>query len=200
MNFDDPMKKATSERAAKTSSQAKAAAKKHMKKAPVNKKALKTNVKSEAAKKSKMFSVSKVPTKKTTNKTTIKTSSTGPVKSGTKVIKEKNPRITMHTDNSPVSSPIMMTPREKRRMVTASGDECFWLCDGRILADLKDLSGALRELEDEVFGHHVTSDRHDFANWVADVLCDGDCAARLRQTTNRRDAYSVIIETLSTYY
>lgn len=91
--------------------------------------------------------------------------------------------------------------REKLRkqIVCAPGEHCFWMCDGRVLADLKELGQALAEIEDEVFSHHVTDNRHDFAQWVEDILCDGDCAKKLRETRNKHDARKVVLQALDLY-
>jgi hypothetical protein len=49
-------------------------------------------------------------------------------------------------------------------------EQYFWLRDGRSLKDLKELSEALINMPKDVFDHHVTKDRNDFANWVKGVL------------------------------
>jgi hypothetical protein len=87
----------------------------------------------------------------------------------------------------------------KKQMVYAPGDRCFWSCDGRVLADLRELGEALAEIEDDVFNHHVNDERHDFADWVEDVLCDGDCAKKLRETKSKHDAKRVVLDALALY-
>ena len=98
-----------------------------------------------------------------------------------------------------VRSSISLMPEKKKQMVCAPGEHCFWVCDGRVLADLRELGAALAEIEDEIFTHHVTDERHDFANWVEEILCDGDCAKKLRETDNRHDARKVVLQALDLY-
>lgn len=64
--------------------------------------------------------------------------------------------------------------------------EKVFLCnDGRALGNLQDLSSALRIMSPETFRHHVTVERNDFSDWIANVIGDADLARRLRETTDR---------------
>ncbi|PIR47093.1 MAG: hypothetical protein COV07_00800 [Candidatus Vogelbacteria bacterium CG10_big_fil_rev_8_21_14_0_10_45_14] len=88
---------------------------------------------------------------------------------------------------------------ESKEMICAPGEDCFWVCDGRVLSDLSELGEALGEIEDDIFEYHANEKRHDFAQWVEDVLCDGDCAKKLRETRTRHDARRVVLEALDMY-
>ncbi len=48
----------------------------------------------------------------------------------------------------------------------------FFLHGGGALESLEDLFTELQTMEDEVFNHHVTAERNDFATWVRDVFKD----------------------------
>lgn len=87
----------------------------------------------------------------------------------------------------------------ERELVYASNGESFWLADGRILNSLLALHDALNEIEKETFGHHVNSDKNDFADWVESVLCDADCAADLRKAKSPKGAKTVVVRHLKFY-
>ena len=89
--------------------------------------------------------------------------------------------------------------QQKKVLVCASDDKCFWTTDGKILRDLEELAEALHHMTDEIFAHHVTKDKNDFANWVEDVLLDGDCADALRRTKKTSAAQKVVVKQLKLY-
>jgi hypothetical protein len=68
----------------------------------------------------------------------------------------------------------------------------FYLVDGRVLADLKELGDALDAMADHVYGHHVTAERNDFSSWVHDIFEEVELAKRIRQATGRHHAQIVI--------
>lgn len=68
----------------------------------------------------------------------------------------------------------------------------FYLIDGRVLADLKELGDALDAMADHVYGHHVTAERNDFSSWVHDIFEEIELAKRIRQATGKHHAQIVI--------
>ena len=72
--------------------------------------------------------------------------------------------------------------KTKKELIESLPDSCFWVNNGPILSDLKELYSALRgEITVEQFSHHVTSDRNDFADWIEIVLNDKRCADMVRK-------------------
>lgn len=61
----------------------------------------------------------------------------------------------------------------------------FVLRDGRKLACLLDLKIALRTMPDDVFHHHVTAQRSDFADWARGAIGDEQLASQLDQLRDR---------------
>ena len=84
-------------------------------------------------------------------------------------------------------------------LVCAEGEACFWTTDGHILADLKDLRDALETMSDEVFAHHVTNEKNDFADWIESVLRDEECAVKMRKAKKPNTAQKVIVSRLRVY-
>jgi len=87
-----------------------------------------------------------------------------------------------------------------KQLVVAPEHESFWVTDGRILNSLIALHDTMNEIENETFGHHVNSEKNDFADWVELTLCDGDCAKDLRKAKTPKSAKSVVVRHLKYYH
>jgi len=91
-----------------------------------------------------------------------------------------------------------MLPSEAERILANVPDQFIFHCyDGRKFWNLRDLAEAVSSMSGDVFSHHVTAERNDFANWVADVIGDHVLARELWQTrsvatTMRRIAERVV--------
>ncbi len=68
----------------------------------------------------------------------------------------------------------------------------FWLNDGRVLKNLNELYNSFYDMPEEVFRHHVTKDKNDFANWVRDVLKDDLLADYLEKAKTSEEAILAI--------
>ena len=86
-----------------------------------------------------------------------------------------------------------------KAMVCAADGECFWTRDGRILQNIEDLHMAFGSMDDEVFLHHVTKEKNDFANWVEYVLRDLDCAVELRKAKKKTQAEKIVAKYVDKY-
>jgi hypothetical protein len=51
-----------------------------------------------------------------------------------------------------------------------ASDKVFYLSNGKVLKNLRDLYNEISQMPDDIFFHHVTSERNDFSNWVRDVM------------------------------
>ncbi len=87
----------------------------------------------------------------------------------------------------------------KPALVYAADAHSFWVHDGQILNSLKALHEALLTMEKAVYGHHVTKEKHDFADWVESVLKDDACANALRKAKTAPSAASVVAKYLRAY-
>lgn len=81
---------------------------------------------------------------------------------------------------------------EFRALVCAIDGECFWSRDGQILQNLADLSVAIGSMDDEIFLHHVSTQKNDFADWVEHVLQDSECAQALRKAKKQAQAKKIV--------
>jgi hypothetical protein len=83
--------------------------------------------------------------------------------------------------------------RRGRPLVTAPPEKCFWVYEGPVLKDLRDLRNALDgRMADTQFAHHVGADRNDFATWVEQVLEEKTCAKALRRAHSISEALRAV--------
>lgn len=68
----------------------------------------------------------------------------------------------------------------KKPLQTVEGHLCFYLVDGRVLQNLRQLSDALTNIHEDVFKHHVNSERNDFSNWAKDVFQEKSLSNQLK--------------------
>ena len=73
----------------------------------------------------------------------------------------------------------------------------FWCHDGTIFRDMKDLAESLAAMSDDVFAHHVNSERNDFSKWVKDVIRDEKLASDLAAVTSRTQAAECVAARLT---
>lgn len=85
------------------------------------------------------------------------------------------------------------TTRGKKSMCrVAAPHETFWVNNGPICCDLTELRDALKTMTDEQFAYHTKRAGNDFAKWIEDVLCHGECAKRMARAKSRGGAVKAI--------
>ncbi len=95
--------------------------------------------------------------------------------------------------------PVRNLKNEKRVLVCASGDQCFWTTDGKIIANLVELRDIFEAMTDEVFAHHVSKSKNDFADWTHYVLGDIDLAKKIRGAKKPSTARTAVVAHLKLY-
>ncbi len=103
------------------------------------------------------------------------------------------------TKKSAVKTAEKSGDKKAKLLVCAPDDKCFWTTDGQILKNLDELQMAFGTMGEEVFLHHVTKEKNDFADWVEQVLEDSACAAALRKSKQPTAAKAVVVKHLRTY-
>ena len=89
--------------------------------------------------------------------------------------------------------------KTKKTLVVASLEKCFWVNNGLIIKDLKELEQALQSgITDEQFKTHIDNG-NDFARWIDEVLGDSSCAKALARMKSRKSARTVISKHLKKY-
>ena len=67
-------------------------------------------------------------------------------------------------------------------------EQVFWSCDGRIFRNMWDLADGFANMSDETFAYHSNEEKHDFTNWLRDVIGDEKLARDLEDATTRQQA------------
>ena len=73
----------------------------------------------------------------------------------------------------------------------------FWCHDGDVYADIYDLMEGLKRMSDETFAYHSNQEKHDFSNWIRDIMEDEELADALAAAADRTEAVSCIIARIS---
>lgn len=68
----------------------------------------------------------------------------------------------------------------------------FMLCNGKPVKNIKELADVMEEIEDQVFNHHVTNDKNDFATWVKDIFKDIELAEKLAGVKDKKHMQLVV--------
>ncbi len=71
-------------------------------------------------------------------------------------------------------------------------DFYFWLCDGRVVKDVKELTAVMRNMKEDVFEFHVSGQKNDFSNWVRDVVKDDKLGQELNNAKTSEEAYEIL--------
>lgn len=87
----------------------------------------------------------------------------------------------------------------KKQLRHAESEQAFWVTDGRTLSNLLELRDALASMTDDVFAHHVSKERNDFADWIEHVLQDVELASTFRKSKKPNTARDVVISHLRIY-
>lgn len=89
----------------------------------------------------------------------------------------------------------IMTEKEEiplKLKMKVSQEKYFWLKNGQPIRSFKELLEAMDFIDDETFRHHVTENRNDFANWVAEVLEEEKLAEKIRTKTAKEELIKIL--------
>jgi hypothetical protein len=73
-----------------------------------------------------------------------------------------------------------------------SPSQYFYLQNGVVLRNLRELSDAIKEMDDDLFDKHVTHDKNDFSEWIKNVFGHEDLAASVGKCHSRKDAIKAL--------
>lgn len=80
------------------------------------------------------------------------------------------------------------TKKTKQKTTDVSPEKSFWLCDGRVFKNLKELGLALEKMNEGIWKYHVTKEKNDFANWIENVFSEKKLALEIRKAKNAKTA------------
>ena len=67
-------------------------------------------------------------------------------------------------------------------------DRAFWCCDGRVFRNITELAEGLEAMPDETFMYHSNDGKHDFSNWLNEVIEDEKLGKDLSRALTRHEA------------
>lgn len=74
----------------------------------------------------------------------------------------------------------------------------FYFSNGDSAGSLDELLGKLKVVDDEVFSHHVTEDKNDFANWIEFSVGQKALGKRVGKLKDRGEIIHVIDKKVNT--
>ncbi|PIN80673.1 hypothetical protein COV13_03175 [Candidatus Woesearchaeota archaeon CG10_big_fil_rev_8_21_14_0_10_32_9] len=73
----------------------------------------------------------------------------------------------------------------KQKIENAPSEQYFILSNGQPVKNVKELADVLEHVSEDIFNHHVTNEKNDFANWTKDVFKEIELAQELAGTNNK---------------
>jgi len=71
-------------------------------------------------------------------------------------------------------------------LVDAPPEGCFWVHNGPIVKNLKELLASLKKMKKDTFRHHVNKEKNDFSKWIQDVLGHKKLAEDLKKIRSKK--------------
>ena len=93
----------------------------------------------------------------------------------------------------------MKKKTKKIDLTNAQDDQCFWVCNGSILRNIKDLKDSLSKMDKETFLNHVNKEKNDFATWVKEILEDETLSKKISKNKTVKTMIKTINDRLKKY-
>ncbi|MCK5085616.1 hypothetical protein KAK05_02810 [Candidatus Parcubacteria bacterium] len=93
----------------------------------------------------------------------------------------------------------MKKETKKIDLINAKDDQCFWVCNGSILRNIKDLKDSLSKMDKETFLNHVNKEKNDFAIWVKEIAKDETLSKKISKNKTVKTMTKTINDRLKKY-
>ena len=70
--------------------------------------------------------------------------------------------------------------------------KAFLLSTGTSITNIPDLITNLRDCDEEVFQHHVNTNKNDFAKWLSEVFDEHNLAENIKRTNNKHKIITLL--------
>jgi hypothetical protein len=90
--------------------------------------------------------------------------------------------------------PITSKNDAKKVLSDVNPNHNFFVCNGHVLKNIKELPSALRKMKKDEFEHHVNKEKNDFANWIKHVIKDIKLANDLRKIKDKKNTIKKITD------
>jgi len=111
-----------------------------------------------------------------------------------KVVKAEVKKETEKEATTAIEEPKFKVPETKPvpEIPSSSEETSLWLANGMTVKDINELATALQSMDDKTFHYHVSPEKNEIADWVADILHDESLAQKLAKVRKRKDTYNIV--------
>ena len=85
-----------------------------------------------------------------------------------------------------------MKQEAQRFLSDVPAENLFWVNDGCILHNMKELGDELKNMSDDAFFYHANGEKNDFINWVRDVINDQTLVRELRKASSKAQSAKAV--------
>ena len=82
----------------------------------------------------------------------------------------------------------------KNALSDVNPNHVFWICNGYVLNNIRQLPAALKKMKKDAFEHHVNKERNDFANWIKDIVKDTKLSADLKKVKDKKNTIKKVAD------
>ncbi|MBN2422316.1 hypothetical protein JXB41_03750 [Candidatus Woesearchaeota archaeon] len=102
-------------------------------------------------------------------------------------VNEKNQDETLHRTKNRNKRPKINPKTRKKPTEKIPEEKYFVLKNSKMLGSIHDLFDELDTMPGDVFEHHVTTDRNDFATWINDVFRETELSSAIRKIKTKNE-------------
>jgi len=75
-------------------------------------------------------------------------------------------------------------------------EQYFYACNGCVIKNIKELAKEIRNMDENVFRHHVNQEKNDFANWVKEVIGNKKIAEEIGKITDKEKTELILLRNI----
>lgn len=94
----------------------------------------------------------------------------------------------------------MRKPKTRRELKNTDQSKAFWLRNGQMIVNLKELLDVVSGITDADFEYHVNREKNDFVNWIENVLEEKDLSKKLVRYKSKLPFISILKYHIEKYY
>ncbi len=103
-----------------------------------------------------------------------------------KPVKKKRETITSNNKKTGTITQIIKSEDARHFLSNVPKDKYFWVNNGPIIKNIKELYSVLKNMNDTTFTHHATTEKNDFSKWIMDVVGDRTLASNLSLVNSKK--------------
>jgi hypothetical protein len=85
-----------------------------------------------------------------------------------------------------------MKQEAQRLLSDVPAENVFWVNDGCILHNMKELADEIKNMSDDAFFYHANGEKNDFITWVRDVIKDETLVRELRKSSTKTQSAKAV--------